>query len=203
MAKPRKRIQRTRRQGRRSPDPAAQTAEAPAAWLTPIERVHVAITLEDDTLEVMEFPTAFATPARVRIFRRLATAEAIEAELAKDTGRRAPVRSWRFIETTQLPSDRSYRIAWRDRGPKKGVHHDMPAAREWHKQLLRSVRGPKLEELDTDYMRALERNDTTALKKIAKEKQQLRDITADPAIAKAATPAALRSSWPFDDPFPV
>lgn len=71
---------------------------------------------------------------------------------------------------------------------------NMTKAVEIHKDLLRSARQPLLEQLDVDFVRALEQGQDTA--PIAEQKQQLRDVTSDPAIAAASTVDELKQVWP-------
>jgi hypothetical protein len=73
---------------------------------------------------------------------------------------------------------------------------NMSKAREIHRQRLRGLRGPKLAALDVAFMRAMETNDTARLAEISKQKQNLRDVTADPRIDAAATPEALAAVIP-------
>ncbi len=89
------------------------------------------------------------------------------------------------IEDKHIPTDRSYRNAWVHRGG--AVIHDMPMARELHKEKLRALRAPKLADLDTEYQRADEAGDNQAKKRIAASKQVLRDITDHPGIERAET----------------
>ena len=84
--------------------------------------------------------------------------------------------------------DRTFRNAWRKNGLTFTV--DMAHARDIQREALRRVRKPMLEDLDIQYMQALEvGSDTT---KVAQEKQRLRDITADPRIEAAQTPEDLK-----------
>lgn len=85
----------------------------------------------------------------------------------------------------QLPKDRTWRDAWAIQDGK--VEVSIVKAREVHKERLRAARAPRLAALDVQYMRALEEKDETAAASIAAVKQALRDITADPRIASAAT----------------
>ena len=74
-----------------------------------------------------------------------------------------------------------------------GFGVDMAKAREIHKTRIREARGPKLEELDVEFQRALETSaDTSAI--IAK-KQALRDAPADSAIDAATDEAGLKAQW--------
>lgn len=67
-------------------------------------------------------------------------------------------------------------------------------AKEIHRDYLRAARQPLLESLDVAFVRALEQGQDTA--PIADQKQQLRDVTADPAIAAASTVDELKQVWP-------
>lgn len=98
------------------------------------------------------------------------------------------------VDESVIPQDRTFRNAW-----KVGngcVEHDLPKCREIHKQRLRELRAPKLAALDVEYMRALEAGDSAKAAEIASKKQALRDVTKDPAIAKAKTPDELKSVLP-------
>lgn len=92
------------------------------------------------------------------------------------------------------PDDRTFRDAWAFDG--KAVKVDMPKARNIHRDRLRAARRPKLEALDTEYQRADEAGDAKAKAAIAERKQELRDVTADPAIEAAQTPAELAAVRP-------
>lgn len=100
------------------------------------------------------------------------------------------------------PSDRTFRDAWRGKGKSgEGVEHpecdlievDMPHAREIHRGWLRRKRISMLAELDVQYQRADEAGDKGAKQGIAKEKQRLRDLPADPRIEAAKTPDELKA----------
>ena len=54
------------------------------------------------------------------------------------------------------------------------------------KDKLRQDRKPLLENLDVQYMRALERGETESIQKIVKKKEFLRDITEDPRFEIAS-----------------
>ena len=129
---------------------------------------------------------------------RQASAEAIQRDIDKTlwidaAGQKITCVSWRLIDNADVPTDRTFRNAWRDTGT---ITTDMPVAREIHREKLRRLRRPKLLELDVEYMKALEDGDTAATKRIAKQKQELRDVTDDPAIEKAKTPKALKAVIP-------
>lgn len=96
--------------------------------------------------------------------------------------------SWRFVpnDFVNENTDREFRGAWKDGGTDK-PQHDMPKARELLRNRLRKLRGPLLDNLDTEYMRADESGDSNKKQEIANRKQQLRDITKHPDIEKAKT----------------
>ena len=100
----------------------------------------------------------------------------------------------RWADQSEIPADRTFRNAWKDGGA--SVVHDMPKCRELHKETLRSKRKPLMDALDTAYLRADEIGDVAEKARIAAKKQALRDVTADPAIAAAATPEELKAVLP-------
>lgn len=124
------------------------------------------------------------------------TATQVELEIAKASEAWAecspellPLSGWRFVEAADIPTDRSYRSAWKDTGA--AITHDMGKAREIHRNKLRAERAPLLAALDVEYQRADETSDAPGKAKIAGRKQRLRDVTADPRIDKAKTISEL------------
>ena len=160
---------------------------------------HIAITLADDTVAVMAFVTAEYGPdgegGRVAHWQREATQDEVEMEIAKTSfdADKLPVKRWALIDTASVPDDRTYRAAWRHTD-KDGFHHDMPHARDLHRARLREARAYLLADLDTAYMRADEAGDAKAKKEIAARKQELRDVTSHPDIAKAKTVEQLKKA---------
>tara|TARA_Y100000361_G_C10998828_1_gene258172 strand:+ start:353 stop:622 length:270 start_codon:yes stop_codon:yes gene_type:complete len=75
------------------------------------------------------------------------------------------------------------------------ISTDMTKAKEVHKNNIRLARTPKLQELDIEYQRADETNDTSKKSEIAAKKQALRDAPADSAIAAATTEDELKAQW--------
>lgn len=122
-------------------------------------------------------------------------------ELEPITEAEAEERAWnklpsdainpRFVNETEIPSDRTFRNAW-----KSDLTVDMPKAREIHKNRLREMRAPLLAALDTQYMRADEAGDVATKAAVAAKKQALRDVTAVPAIDAATTPEELKTVIP-------
>lgn len=93
-----------------------------------------------------------------------------------------------------VPSDRTYRDAWkRGVGPQK-IDHDMVKAREIHRNHMRRARAPLMEALDVEVMRKVEAGQPVG--PLAAQKQALRDVTADPAIDNAQDVASLKQVWP-------
>lgn len=74
---------------------------------------------------------------------------------------------------------------------------DMTKARDIWRGKIREARAEKFAELDVAFMRAVERQDLDAQKRIADEKQVLRDMTKDPAIEAAKTVDELKAFWPL------
>lgn len=99
-----------------------------------------------------------------------------------------------IVDESAIPTDRTFRNAWV--AATGAVTHDMAKAREIQKNTLRVLRAPKLAALDVEFMRALEVGDTVGAAAIVAQKQALRDVTKDPAIASARTPAALAAVVP-------
>jgi len=99
----------------------------------------------------------------------------------------------RDASSLTVPTDRTFRGAWSFNGD--AVEVDMAAARDIWRDKIRAARAPKLEKLDTAYMKALETNaDTT---QIIADKQALRDAPADAGIDAATTPDALKLVQPI------
>jgi hypothetical protein len=92
-----------------------------------------------------------------------------------------PIVAYEKITVDQIPDSRTYRDAWSVSG--KSITINMTKARE--------VRKPMLETLDIAYQRADEQDDGPLKRRIAAEKQKLRDITSNPLIEQATTTAML------------
>jgi len=80
--------------------------------------------------------------------------------------------SFRIVDESEIPTDRTFRNAWKDEG---GIKVDMGKAKDITKDRLRNERKPLLEAQDVAFQRALETGASTAA--IVSEKQRLRDIT--------------------------
>jgi hypothetical protein len=150
----------------------------------------ISITKSDGSVAIMHFVTKGLLNAAGAVFEREATDENINAEIAKAG---IDAVSWRRIEMSEIPRDRTFRNAWVDTGK---IDVDMPRAREIHRDKLRAMRRPLLEALDVEYQRADEQGDVTKKAAIAERKQALRDVTADPALEAARTPDELAGCIP-------
>lgn len=104
-----------------------------------------------------------------------------------------------------VPKDRTFRNALQITRAGK-LNHCMERCRNIWRDQMRAKRGPKLAELDVQYMRALEDGDTEKCKHITRQKQELRDITKLDEIEKAPDPESLKKVWRAclgDHPFAV
>lgn len=120
--------------------------------------------------------------------------EAFHARLCERIEKKFLGSNMRVVDETAIPTDRTFRDAWTLNGA--GIAVDMPKAREIRREQLRTLRKPKMEALDVAYMRADEMGDTAEKQRIAALKAALRNVTADPAIEAATTPAELKAALP-------
>lgn len=97
-----------------------------------------------------------------------------------------------FVDESAVPDDRTYRMAWRLDGT--SIEHDMDAARDIQKQMLRTLRQPLLDALDIKYDKADEVSDLATKQDIAAQKQVLRDVTKSADIAAATTTDQLKTA---------
>ena len=95
----------------------------------------------------------------------------------------------REASSLTVPADRTFRGAWQFNGD--AVEVDMTNALAIHKDNLRAERGPRLADLDVQYMKALEAG--TGADAIAAQKETLRNITDDARLAAATTPDELKA----------
>lgn len=85
------------------------------------------------------------------------------------------VISYHGITDSDIPKDRSFRNAWEFKDGKVQENHGKSV--EIHKDKLRKLRKPLLEELDIQYMQALEKGKSAEVSRIVRKKQALRDVT--------------------------
>jgi hypothetical protein len=95
------------------------------------------------------------------------------------------------ISSEQLPKDIDFRDCWELING--SVNVNISQAKEVWKNKWREARKPKLEQLDIDYMRALEQGDTQAQQEIVQLKQALRDVT---ETSLPNTLEGIKSVWP-------
>ena len=96
----------------------------------------------------------------------------IETIFAKDVPAQYKATA-KIVDDDVIPTDRIFRDAWEFDG--NVITESLNKSKEIHKNRLRQQRKPLLEELDAQFMQALEKGKDT--KAIATEKQRLRDIT--------------------------
>lgn len=109
--------------------------------------------------------------------------------------RSIPLDASNIVETDDIPTDRTFRNAWKQDGRK--IIHDMDKCREIHRDRLRAARAPMLAALDVEYQRADEASDGQKKKDVAARKQALRDVTSHPDIDAAQTVDDLKAVWPL------
>lgn len=95
-----------------------------------------------------------------------------------------------IVSVKDVPSDRSFRNAWKIKGKKIAVN--MEKAREIQKNCVREERKPLLEALDIEYVKALEAGDSKRAAQAAQDKQLLRDATESQLFEEAQTPEELK-----------
>lgn len=91
----------------------------------------------------------------------------------------------------QLPQDKEFRNCWEL--VNGTVEVNIPKAQELWKNRWREARKPKLEQLDVEFMKALEQGDTERQQEIVQQKQLLRDVT-DTALPNSVE--GIKSVWP-------
>lgn len=160
----------------------------------------VAISFADGSVGVMSFVTTEYRNG-VPQWSKPATDAAIDAEVQKTSASLSdhpPIVSWRRMDRRELPEDRVYRNALTDKDGT--LQHDMPKARNIHRDRMREARVYKLQDLDVAMLRVA--TEITGPKKtqgqaiIAEKKQRLRDITQLPEIEAAQTVDELKAIWP-------
>lgn len=180
------------------------------------EYVRVAITREDGTLAVMQFllrgrggipygatpevvngvPTGFWTreATHANIFAEVLRAMSID--LDHNENPRPQPRSYRIVEDSELPQDRTYRDAWIDNG--SSIHCDIERAKKSHLEKVRHARAPLLEQLDRDWMRATGQGNKKEADAVEKRRQVLRDLPTKLGLDKVSTVEQLKAVWPSE-----
>lgn len=83
--------------------------------------------------------------------------------------------SHREIDDEHIPEDRTFRNAWTDDLDTPTIDVHIPKAHDIYRDRLRYLRKPRLAELDIQFMKAIEKNESVT--EISAKKQELRDIT--------------------------
>jgi hypothetical protein len=107
---------------------------------------------------------------------------------------KSSIHSHRLIHDSEIPQDRYFRNAWKHN--KNNIHVCMSTAVEVHKENLRTLRFPKLKELDLMYNRAHEQNDSEKMNEIISKKNELRDVTIHPDVISPDSLDALKNAIP-------
>lgn len=94
----------------------------------------------------------------------------------------------------EVPTDRSFRAAWKVAKDEVVITVDMVAARSIWRDKIREARKAEFERLDAAFMKALERGED--ITPIAVQRQALRDAPNDPRIDAASTPEELKAVQP-------
>ena len=75
------------------------------------------------------------------------------------------------------------------------IHVNMDKAKDIWRDKWRDARGPLLQELDVEFLRAVESNDETKQAEVTAKKQELRNVT-DTDINNIGTTDHLKLVWP-------
>jgi hypothetical protein len=159
-------------------------------------QVHIAITLMDGSLLVMHFIKEQRATADNPGWKREGTKEEIENSISRASQVwDSPVKSWRVIDISELPKDRTFRHAWTDDGTK--ITHDMAKVRDDHLLRIRYHRSVALAEMDKSWMRAMGQGNKKEAAKIEADRQTLRDlpVTTKNAMDSAKTPKEVNDIW--------
>ncbi len=102
---------------------------------------------------------------------------------------------WKVIEERAYPADREFRDAWVF-DAEKGIGVDLAKAGEILMARLRLRRDEALAALDVPFMRAVEAADAAEQKRVAAEKQKLRDLPATVSLDGVRNVIDLKNRWP-------
>jgi hypothetical protein len=158
----------------------------------------IALSFADGSVGIMQFVVQqYHQRSGAVMWEQLPTKAAVDAEVARSSFDH-PVKAWRFIEPSEVPPDRTFRNAWRDSG--KAIVHDMDKAREHVLKTVRKHRGPKLDALDRDWMRAFGKGDKAETARIEAQRQKLRDLpqSLDKPLKAASSVDELKALLPTD-----
>ena len=156
------------------------------------DTVPIAITFADDTVCILRFVTCEYQGDDSERYTREPTPENIRAEITKTLpafdADKKPLKGWRVIEEKDIPADREFRNALRDRGGK--LEFDLSHARRIHLDRLRADRSLLLQAKDGEWMRAFGQGKKQEADRIESERQALRDL---PDVEAATSIEALKA----------
>lgn len=107
--------------------------------------------------------------------------------------------SWRrlsMLEHEMFNQNRGHRNALEDVGGK--IQHNMPKARELHREMLRHYNGDKLLGLDREWVNASIAKDNAKVKATEDKRKALADTVSDPRIEAAQTITELLAVTPAE-----
>ena len=104
----------------------------------------------------------------------------------------------RWVNESDVPTDRTFRDAWTDTTSELDI--DMAKARQIHLDRIRIKRNAELSKLDVQATKAQDIGDAEALTQIRVRKQELRDLptTLAPSLASAVSVDALKAIQPLE-----
>lgn len=104
--------------------------------------------------------------------------------------------SYSEITIDDVPSDRTYRNAWRENAGK--IEVDLNEAKQIKLNEIRELRNKQLAALDYEYIKADEASSVAQKSIIAAKKQSLRDLPATEKFAGVTTPEQLKDYIPVE-----
>lgn len=119
--------------------------------------------------------------------------ERVQQEISKSVFPTA-VTSWRVIDEASIPTDRTYRNAWKDTG--SAIVHDMVKARAIHGGLVRAARDRAIDVKDKEWLSAFGQGQNAAAAAVEKERKTLRALPESLGIENAQTIEELKALWP-------
>lgn len=117
----------------------------------------------------------------------------IEKDLPKKSN--GSTRRYFIKDYSELENRRFVKPAWKLNDQTGEIYFDDTTAKEIKKKQFRYLRKPLLEQLDVEFIKALENNDFNALNTIKAKKQILRDITTID-MSQHQTPEGLHNFIP-------
>jgi hypothetical protein len=161
-----------------------------------VETVPIAVSCADGTVTILRYVIREMQGGVVRV-ERTPTDEDISREVSRASAcfdrEKLPV-TWARIAEHQIPTDRTYRNAWRLRDGE--IVTDMDHARRLHLDAIRHARARVLEQLDRDWMRAMGQGKTDEASKLERQRQTLRDLPETLRLEDARTTDELKTFWP-------